>query len=445
MMRTLVKNATIVNEGRAFRGSVMIDGDLISDVFEGEEAHGARPDSVVDASGCWLFPGVIDEHVHFREPGLTRKGCIESESRAAAYGGVTSYFDMPNTVPQTVTLEALEDKMRLAARESHVNYSFFFGVTNDNTDTIRQLDRHRVPGVKLFMGSSTGNMLVDRRDALERVFASAELPIMAHCEDSGIIARNTERAVALWGDDPDIGRHPVIRSAEACFESTRLAVGLARKHGARLHVAHLSTARELSLFERAADGLPKITAEAVVGHLLFTDADYERKGALIKCNPAVKSLEDREALRSALRDGRVSAVGTDHAPHELSDKRGGCCRAASGMPMVQFSLVCMLRLVDEGVLTMERLVELMCHNPARLFEVRGRGFIRKGWKADLVVVRRGEPWTVTRDMIQSKCGWAPVEGEAFRWRVEHTFCNGRHIYDRGRLDTGYRGEEIAFR
>lgn len=444
-MRTLIKNATIVNEGRAFAGSVVITDDLISDISEGEETPEAQPDRVVDASGCWLLPGVIDEHVHFREPGLTRKGCIESESRAAAYGGVTSYFDMPNTVPQTVTLEALEEKRQIAARDSHVNYSFFFGATNDNSCLLAQLDRHRVPGMKLFMGSSTGNMLVDRRDALERVFASAGLPIMAHCEDSDIIERNMERAVALWGDDPDIARHPQIRSEEACFESTRLAVELARKHGARLHVAHLSTARELSMFERAADGLPEITAEAVVGHLLFTERDYERKGALIKCNPAVKSLEDREALRAALRDGRITVVGTDHAPHELKDKQGGCCRAASGMPMVQFSLVCMLRLVDEGVLTLERLVELMCHNPARLFEVRGRGFIRKGWKADLVVIRRGEPWTVTRNIIQSKCGWSPVEGETFSWRVMHTFCNGRHIYDCGRFDDDYRGEEIAFR
>lgn len=445
MMRTLIKNATIVNEGRAFRGSVLTEGGLISDVFEGAGAPVAEADDVVDASGCLLLPGVIDEHVHFREPGLTRKGCIESESRAAAYGGVTSYFDMPNTVPQTVTLEALEEKRRIAARDSHVNYSFFFGATNDNSCLLGELDRRRVPGVKLFMGSSTGNMLVDRRESLERVFASAGLPVMAHCEDSELIARNMERAVALWGDDPDIARHAFIRSAEACLRSTRLAVELARRHGARLHVAHVSTARELELFERAAGGVPDITAEAVVGHLLFCEEDYGRKGALIKCNPAVKSAADRGALRAALTDGRVWSVGTDHAPHELRDKRGGCCRAASGMPMVQFSLVSMLRLVDEGVLTVERLVELMCHNPARLFEVRGRGFIRRGWKADLVVVGRGEPWTVTKDMIRSSCGWSPVEGEVFRWRVLHTFCNGRHILDGGRFDDGYRGEEIAFR
>jgi len=445
MMRTLIKNATIVNEGRAFAGSVIIDDDLISDVFEGGDPPVAQPDSVVDLSGCLLLPGVIDEHVHFREPGLTRKACIESESRAAAYGGVTTYFDMPNTVPQTTTLEALEDKLRRGASESHVNYSFFFGVTNDNTCLLGELDRHRVPGVKLFMGSSTGNMLVDKRDALERVFASAGLPIMAHCEDSSIIARNAERAVALWGADPDIARHPVIRSAEACFESTRLAVELARKHGARLHVAHVSTARELSLFERAAGRLPEITAEAVVAHLLFTDSDYTLKGAMIKCNPAVKTFDDREALRHALADGRISAVGTDHAPHELSDKQGGSLRAASGMPMVQFSLVSMLRLVDEGIITVERLVELMCHNPARLFSVRGRGFIRKGFKADLVAVRRGKPWTVTKDLVQSKCGWSPLEGETFSWRVEHTFCNGRHIYDNGVFDAAFRGEEVAFR
>lgn len=444
-MRTLISNATIVNEGRTFTGSVEITNDLITNIFEDTKAPLTQYDSVVDASGCLLFPGVIDDHVHFREPGLTRKADIESESRAAAFGGVTSYFDMPNTVPQTTTMEALQDKFDRAARESHVNYSFFFGATNDNTHLFTSLDRHRIPGIKLFMGSSTGNMLVDKAEVLDRIFASATMPIMTHCEDTDIISRNMERAKALHGEDPDVKFHPEIRSEEACYESTKLAVSLAKKHNAHLHVAHLTTAKELSLFEKATDRLPQITAEAVIAHLLFIDKDYALKGARIKCNPSIKTHSDREALRQAINDGRISVVGTDHAPHELSDKQGGCARAASGMPMIQFSLVSMLRLMDEGVVSQERLVELMCHNPARLFEVRSRGFIRKGYKADITIVRRGEPWTVTQDTIQSKCKWSPVEGETYCWRVVHTFCNGQHILNNGVFNADCRGEEIAFR
>lgn len=444
-MTTLIKNANIVNEGRTFIGSVAITGDIITDIFENTQAPLGHFDTTVDATGCLLFPGIIDDHVHFREPGLTRKADIESESRAAAYGGVTSYFDMPNTKPMTTTLDDLDDKFKRAKTESHVNYSFFFGATNDNTQLFPLLDTHRVPGIKLFMGSSTGNMLVDNHEALERIFATAAMPVMAHCEDTSIINANMEKAKALYGDDPEVTHHAEIRSEEACFKSTKLAVDLARKHGARLHVAHVTTARELALFEKATGRLPQITAEAVPAHLLFTDKDYERKGTLIKCNPSVKTLYDREALREALRDGRISVIGTDHAPHELKDKEGGCCSAASGMPMIQFSLVSMLQLVDEGVITHERLAELMCHNPARLFEVRSRGFIRKGCKADIVIVKHTEPWTVTKDIIQSKCGWSPLEGETFSWRVIHTFCNGRHILNDGVFDADYRGEEIAFR
>lgn len=444
-MQTLIQNATIVNEGQSFVGSVLITDDLISEIYKGTETPQGQFDSVVNASGCFLFPGVIDDHVHFREPGLTHKADIESESRAAAFGGVTSYFDMPNTVPQTTTIEALNAKFASAARNSHVNYSFFFGATNDNTALFSQLDRHRIPGIKLFMGSSTGNMLVDRREVLDRIFSITTIPIMTHCEDTATINRNMEKAKAMYGDDPDVSHHPEIRSEEACYESTRLAVELAKKHGARLHVAHLTTAKELSLFEKATGTLPCITAEAVIAHLYFTSKDYERKGTLIKCNPAIKTENDRKELRKALNDGRISVVGTDHAPHELADKQGGCSRAASGMPMIQFSLLAMLRLVDEGVLTIERLVELMCHNPARLFEVRLRGFIRKGYKADIVLVEHSEPWTVTKDVIQSKCKWSPMEGETFCWKVRDTFCNGRHILNKGVFDADYRGEEIAFR
>ena len=444
-MKILVNNATIVNEGKALRGSIVIDGDCISDIFEGNNTPRGQFDATVDATGCFVLPGVIDDHVHFREPGLTAKADIRSESRAAAYGGVTTYFDMPNTVPQTTTQLALEVKRAIAARDSHVNYSFFYGATNTNADTFSQLDIHRIPGIKLFMGSSTGNMLVDRTEALDKIFATAPVPLMAHCEDTAIINDNMRRAKELYGDDPDVIHHPEIRSEEACYRSTELAVRLARKHNARLHVAHVTTARELSLFEPWTDAMPSITAEAVIAHLMFCDKDYARLGTLIKCNPAVKSEADREALRRALTDGRIAVVGTDHAPHLLVDKQGGCAKAASGMPMLQFSLVAMLELVDRGVLTVERVAELMCHRPAQLFDVRQRGFIRKGYKADLVVVRPNTPWTVTEDCIQSKCGWSPMTGHTFNWRVEHTFCNGRHILDNGRFDAFCRGEEVLFR
>ena len=444
-MKILVNNATIVNEGKALRGSIVIDGDCISDIFEGNNTPRGQFDATVDATGCFVLPGVIDDHVHFREPGLTAKADIRSESRAAAYGGVTTYFDMPNTVPQTTTPLALEVKRAIAARDSHVNYSFFYGATNTNADTFSQLDIHRIPGIKLFMGSSTGNMLVDRAEALDKVFATAPVPVMAHCEDTAIINDNMRRAKELYGDDPDVIHHPEIRSEEACYCSTELAVRLARKHNARLHVAHVTTARELSLFEPWTDAMPSITAEAVIAHLMFCDKDYARLGTLIKCNPAVKSEADREALRRALTDGSIAVVGTDHAPHLPVDKQGGCAKAASGMPMLQFSLVAMLELVDRGVLTVERVAELMCHRPAQLFDVRQRGFIRKGYKADLAIVRPNTPWTVTEDCIQSKCGWSPMTGHTFNWRVEHTFCNGRHILDNGRFDASCRGEEVLFR
>lgn len=444
-MKSLIKNATIVNEGKAFNGSIVIDGDCIADILKGNDTPRGQFDDNVDATGCFVLPGVIDDHVHFREPGLTAKADIRSESRAAAYGGVTTYFDMPNTVPQTTTPLALEVKRAIAARDSHVNYSFFYGATNTNADTFSQLDIHRIPGIKLFMGSSTGNMLVDRAEALDKIFATATVPVMAHCEDTAIINDNMRRAKELYGDDPDVTHHPEIRSEEACYRSTELAVSLARKHDARLHVAHVTTARELSLFEPWTDTMPSITAEAVIAHLMFCDKDYARLGTLIKCNPAVKSEADREALRRALTDGRIAVVGTDHAPHQPDDKQGGCAEAASGMPMLQFSLVAMLELVDRGVLTVERVAELMCHRPAQLFDVRQRGFIRKGYKADLAVVRPNAPWTVTESCIQSKCGWSPMTGHTFNWRVEHTFCNGRHILDNGRFDASCRGEEVLFR
>lgn len=439
-MKTLIKGGTLVNEGRLFDGSIVVEDSRIAKIIEGNHTPDASYDEVIDASGCFVLPGIIDDHVHFREPGLTAKADIDTESQAAAAGGVTTYFDMPNTVPQTTTLEALEEKYALGAEKSHVNYAFFFGATNDNVALFSQLDKRRVPGIKLFMGSSTGNMLVDRQEALNQIFASADMPIMVHCEDTGIINRNMAAAKEKYGDDPNVTHHPEIRSAEACYESTHLAVTLAKKHQARLHVAHLTTARELELFGDD----PNITAEATVSHLFFCDRDYSLLGTRIKCNPAIKSERDREALREALNDGRISVVGTDHAPHLLSQKEGGCAKAASGMPMVQFSLVTMLELVDQGVLSLERLVELMCHHPATLFGVRHRGFLREGYQADIVLVRPNTGWTVTKEIILSKCGWSPMEGHMYLWRVERTLCNGHTVWQQGRVDISYIGQLVEF-
>ena len=439
-MKTLINGGTLVNEGRLFDGSIVVEDSRIAKIVEGNHTPDASYDEVIDASGCFVLPGIIDDHVHFREPGLTAKADIDTESQAAAAGGVTTYFDMPNTVPQTTTLEALEEKYALGAEKSHVNYAFFFGATNDNVALFSQLDKRRVPGIKLFMGSSTGNMLVDRQEALDQIFASADMPIMVHCEDTGIINRNMTAAKEKYGDDPNVTHHPEIRSTEACFESTQLAVTLAKKHHARLHVAHLTTARELELFGDD----PHITAEATVSHLFFCDRDYSLLGTRIKCNPAIKSERDREALREALNDGRISVVGTDHAPHLLSQKEGGCAKAASGMPMVQFSLVTMLELVDQGVLSLERLVELMCHHPATLFGVRHRGFLREGYQADIVLVRPNTGWTVTKELILSKCGWSPMEGHMYLWRIERTLCNGHTVWQQGRVDTDYIGQPVEF-
>ena len=372
-MRTLLSDATIVNEGRSFHGHLVIKDDSIEKIYEGKNTPCGKYDVCVDASGCFLMPGIIDSHVHFREPGLTAKADILSESRAAAWGGVTTFFDMPNTIPQTTTLKALEDKFKRAERGCHVNYSFFFGATNDNLDLISQIDPNRVPGIKVFIGASTGNMLVEKRETLQHLFRNTPLPFVAHCEDNGEINRQMEIAINRYGDDPPVELHPMVRSAKGCFDSSALAVDLARETGARLHVAHVSTQQELALFQpyKEGDVLPRITAEVAMPHLLFTKADYLLRGALVKCNPAVKTDDDRMALRRALSDGRLFTVATDHAPHLRSEKVGGCRKAASGMPMVQFSLIAMLNLVDDGWISIERLVQLMCHHPALLFEIHG--------------------------------------------------------------------------
>ena len=437
-MKTIITGGHVVNEGRVADANIIIENGKIVEITPNALPTLPPAAELIDATGCYVLPGIIDDHVHFREPGLTQKGDIDTESQAAAAGGVTTYFDMPNTQPQTTTLEALDDKFDLAAQKSHVNYAFFYGATNDNLRTFNLLDDTRIPGIKLFMGSSTGNMLVDSHEVLEYIFSNCRLPLMVHCEDSAIINRNMAAAKEAWGDDPPVRLHPLIRSEEACLSSTRRAVTLAHKYGTRLHLAHVSTADELEMVGG------HITAEACVSYLYFTQLDHERLGAKIKVNPAIKTPVDQFVLRQALTDGRITVVGTDHAPHLLEQKQGGCAKAASGMPLIQFSLVTMLELVDQGVLPITRLVELMAHNPARLFGVERRGFLRPGYQADITIVRPQCPWTVSKDLILSRCGWSPLEGHQFQWRVERTLCNGHSVYADGRVDTSYIGQPVAF-
>ena len=446
-MKTIINNATIVNEGRQWVGAVVIDGECIADVFDSPVADVSDYDQVVDATGLYLLPGVIDDHVHFREPGLTHKADIATESRTAAAGGVTSFMDMPNTVPQTTTLELLEEKFMLARESSRVNYSFFFGATNDNAALLIQLDPTRVPGVKVFMGSSTGGMLVDNDVILRQIFETSPLLIMTHCEDTAIIERNIEQFRKKYKGQNDfpVRYHSRIRSVEACYAATECAMRLARETGARLHVAHVSSERELTLFSDDTDVTRKqITAEAVIAHLMFSSEDYDHLGSRIKCNPAVKTVEDREALREALATGEIDIVATDHAPHMLREKEGGALRAASGMPMIQFSLVAMLELSDQGYVTPERVVQLMSHNPALLYRIDRRGFIRKGYYADLVLVDPEANWQVLTGRYYTKCGWTPMDERTFKWRVRRTFVNGMTAYSDGIVVDGIRGMELKF-
>ena len=466
MVMHIFEDVVYVSDGHIRRADIVIEDGYISRITNKEPFHLSKvttPSLTGRAGGdSFLLPGIIDDHVHTREPGLTHKGDLATETHAAAAGGVTSIMDMPNVVPQTTTLETLAERQRLAADHAFVNHAFHFGVTNSNLRLIPQLDATAVPSLKLFMGSSTGDMLVDQADALEGVFAQeSPLPIMTHCEDTAIIQRNMQQAVERYGDDPDVCHHPEIRSRQACLASSRRAVELAQKHHRRLHIAHISTAEELELIHHTqctkhnwTDAVTAdkseaimncelstmnspITLEACLPHLLFCDEDYARLGTRIKCNPAVKSAADRAALRAALHDGRISVIATDHAPHLLSEKQGGCRRAASGIPMVQFSLVAMLELMEQGVITLPRIVQLMCHNPARLFDIKDRGYIREGMKADLVIVKYN-PWQLTAHDIVSRCGWSPLEGQAFHWQVVQTFCNGRLIYDHGVFAEGNR-------
>lgn len=439
----LIKNATLINEDRRYRASVLIDGEIIKEIAEGDVLPEAS--QVVDATGLWLLPGVIDDQVHFREPGLTHKADIHTESKAAAAGGVTSFMEMPNTMPLTVTMEVLEDKYQLGAAKSVVNYSFYMGATNSNIDELKKLDPSTVCGVKVFMGSSTGNMLVDNVETLSRIFSEIPMLIATHCEDEATIQKNKEYYKSLHGDDLPVQLHPLIRDAEACYRSSSFAVELARRYNARLHVLHLSTAREMQLFDNQ---LPlrekRITGEVCVHHLWFSDKDYEQYGNRIKWNPAIKSETDRDALLQALNDDRLDVVATDHAPHLLREKEGNCLKAASGGPLVQYSLVAMLELAKKGHFTPEKVVRKMCHAPADLFRVRNRGYIREGYFADLVLVNPAAEWQIQSGDIESRCGWSPFEGTTFHHRIEKTWVNGRLVYSDGRVDDTVRGQRLLF-
>jgi len=443
MERTLALNAQIVNEGSVSEGDVLIVGDRIEKI--GKDLSRERADRIVDAKGSCLLPGVIDDQVHFREPGLTHKADIHSESRAAAAGGVTSYMEMPNTKPPTITQEALEQKYGIASRNSMVNYSFFMGVSNDNLEEVLKTNPTNVCGIKVFMGSSTGNMLVDDEKTLERLFREAPAIIAAHCEDETTIRNNTQHYREKYGDKVPVSFHPMIRSAEACYLSSKMAVELARKHNARLHVLHISTAKETGLFTNDVPlAEKKITAEACIHHLWFSAEDYETKGSLIKWNPAVKTAADRDAVFQALLDGRIDVAATDHAPHLPEEKKKPYFECPSGGPLVQHSLVAMLEFFHDHKMSLEKIVEKMCHNPATLFRVRERGFIREGYFADLVLVDLNSPWTVQKDNILYKCGWSPFEGTRFRSRVTHTFVNGRLAYENGVFDESVRGARLLF-
>jgi len=442
----LIKNATIINENRTFTGSVLVENEYIKAVFEGDapiEIDGAY--TTVDATGKLLIPGVIDDQVHFREPGLTHKGNINSESRAAVAGGVTSFMEMPNTMPLTTTIEALEDKYKLGAEKSFANYSFYMGATNTNLDELRKVDPRKVCGLKIFMGSSTGNMLVDNKEALSNIFAEIPMLIATHCEDEATIQANKAHYKALHGDNLPIQFHPLIRSAEACYRSSSFAVELATKYNARLHVLHISSEMEMSLFDNKKPLKEKnITSEVCVHHLWFSDKDYAKYGNRIKWNPAIKAETDRLALIEALNSNKIDVVATDHAPHLLREKEGNCLKAASGGPLIQHSLVAMLQMAKNGTFTYEKVIDKMCHATAELYRVEKRGYIRPGYFADLVLVDPAKSTTVTTDNLLYFCGWSPFEGTTFDHTVLKTWVNGELVYNEGVVDENIRGRRLTF-
>ena len=444
MKTVLIKNAKIVNEGQIFEGDVLIENEFIVDIAQSISPK--KTDCIIiDAEGNYLIPGAIDDQVHFREPGLTHKGDIASESRAAVAGGITSFIEQPNTVPNAVTQELLEDKYEIAAKTSYANYSFMMGGTNDNLEEVLKTNPKNVAGIKLFLGSSTGNMLVDNQETLEKIFSSTKMLIAVHCEDEATIKANLERYKLQFGDDIPVECHHLIRSEEACYLSSSKAIALAKKTGARLHVFHLSTAKEMSLFDNSIPLEDKqITAEVCVHHLWFSDEDYKTKGNFIKWNPAVKTANDRKVLWEALLDDRIDVIATDHAPHTLEEKSQNYLKAPSGGPLVQHAVVAMFEAFHQGKISIEKIVEKMAHNPAKIFKIEKRGFIRKGYYADLVIVNAGMPWSVKKENILYKCGWSPFEGYTFKSRITHTFVNGELLYQNFKVKDLRAGKRLLF-
>ncbi|MFI1745071.1 dihydroorotase [Thalassobellus sediminis] len=440
----LIKNVNIVNEGSVFNGDILIEGEYIKEINDSISAKSADV-HVIDAEGKYLLPGAIDDQVHFREPGLTHKANIETESRAAIAGGITSFIEMPNTNPQTTTVEKLEEKFEIASKTSFANYSFMFGGTNDNLEEILKVDPKAVAGLKLFLGSSTGNMLVDDPEILEKIFKSTNMVISVHCEDEATIKKNFQEHLDKYGDDIPVKYHPIIRSEEACYLSSSKAIELAKKTGARLHVFHLSTGKETNLFN---NNIPlkdkKITAEVCIHHLWFSDKDYDEKGTLIKWNPAVKTEKDRDQLWEALLDDRIDVIATDHAPHTIEEKNNVYTSAPSGGPLVQHAIPAMLEMYHKGKISLEKIVEKMCHNPAILFQVEKRGYIKEGYFADLILVDLNNPWTVTKDNILYKCGWSPFEATTFKSRITHTFLNGALVYQNAKVSDVKAAKRLTF-
>ena len=443
METILIANANIVNEGKVLQGDIFIKGNHIDAI--GKDLSGRNAGKVIDAKGQYLFPGAIDDQVHFREPGLTHKANIYTESRAAVAGGVTSFMEMPNTVPPTFTQELLEQKYQIASQTSLANYSFFMGAANDNLDEVMKTDISKVCGLKIFMGSSTGNLLVDDPKTLELYFSRYPSLIAAHCEDEQTIKRNAAAFKEKYGEDVPIECHPLIRSAEACYLSSSFAVGLAKKHGTRFHILHISTAKETSLFDNS---IPlkdkKITAEACIHHLWFNDADYKKLGTLIKWNPAVKTSIDQNEIFKAVLDDRIDIIATDHAPHTWEEKQNKYFGAPSGGPLVQHSLVAMLDFYHQGRISLERIADKMSHNPAIAFQIKDRGFIREGYFADLALVDLNDPWKVGKDNIEAKCKWSPFEGHEFRSKVKKTWVSGHLAYEEGKFDETQKGKRLHF-
>ena len=442
MKRILIKNAKMVNENAIFESDLLLEDDIMRRIDSDITDANAE---VIDLNGKYLLPGIIDDQVHFREPGLTHKGDIASESRAAVAGGITSYMEQPNTIPQTTTIQRLEEKFEMGAQSSFANYSFPFGGTNDNLEELKRLDKNATSGVKLFLGSSTGNMLVDDESVIEKIFGSTEMVISAHCEDEDTIKRNLLKYKEEYGDDIPIRFHPKIRSVEACYLSSSKAIELAKKTGARLHVFHVSTGKETELFR---NDIPleqkQITAEVCIHHLWFADTDYHTKGTLIKWNPAIKSAEDRDQLWNALLDDRFDVIATDHAPHTRKEKNNVYTKAPSGGPLVQHALPAMLEKHLEGKISLEKIVEKMCHNPSKLFQVKKRGFIREGHFADLVAVDLNSSWEATQENIAYKCRWSPFEGHTFRSKITHTFVNGHLVFENGRFSEERHAKRLTF-